>query len=89
VLRSLSTVWTEVQPVEDVRALCSREPVAEPPLARSRLPLQLLAAIVWTGGRPDGDAFVCLDLRLREAARIEGFHLLLPTSVIDSTPRAH
>ena len=74
VLRSLSTVWTEIQPVEDVRALCSRLLLTHP--LRAADSLQLSAALVLTGGQPQGDAFVCLDLRLREAARVEGFHLL-------------
>ncbi len=74
VLRSLSTVWTEIQPVEDVRALCGRLLLTHP--LRAADSLQLAAAILWTGGRPSGDSFVCLDLRLREAARMEGFHLL-------------
>ena len=74
VLRSLATVWTEIQPVEDVRALCSRLLLTHP--LRAADALQLAAAIVWTGGRPAADGFVCLDHRLREAARMEGFHLL-------------
>lgn len=74
VLRALSAAWTEVQPVEDVRGLCDRLLLTHP--LRAADSLQLAAAIVWTGGRPRGEAFVCLDLRLRDAARVEGFRLL-------------
>jgi predicted nucleic acid-binding protein len=35
--------------------------------------LQLAAALVWCNEAPRGEAFVCLDDRLREAARREGF----------------
>ncbi len=73
VLRSLANVWTEIQPVEDVRALCGRLLLTHP--LRAADSLQLAAAIAWTGGLPDGDGFVCLDLRLREAARKEGFRV--------------
>lgn len=35
--------------------------------------LQLAAALVWCDDAPRGERFVCLDDRLREAARREGF----------------
>ena len=35
--------------------------------------LQLAAALVWCEENPQGEQFVCLDDRLREAARVEGF----------------
>ena len=38
--------------------------------------LQLAAALVWSGEAAAGEAFVCLDERLREAARREGFEVL-------------
>jgi hypothetical protein len=38
--------------------------------------LQLAAALVWCSGPPDGASFVCLDERLRAAARREGFSVL-------------
>ena len=37
--------------------------------------MQLAAALVWADGNPDQRGFVCLDQRLREAARSEGFSL--------------
>jgi predicted nucleic acid-binding protein len=38
--------------------------------------LQLAAALVWADDSPAGEAFVCLDDRLREAAGREGFQVL-------------
>jgi len=38
--------------------------------------LQLAAALVWGDDRPAGEVFVCLDERLRLAARQEGFDVL-------------
>ena len=35
--------------------------------------LQLAAALVWCEENPQGERFMCLDDRLREAARAEGF----------------
>jgi predicted nucleic acid-binding protein len=43
---------------------------------RSADALQLAAALVWCDESPQGDAFVCLDDRLAEAARREGFTVL-------------
>jgi hypothetical protein len=37
---------------------------------------QLAAALAWCDGTPSGESFVCLDDRLREAARREGFAIL-------------
>jgi len=38
--------------------------------------LQLAAALVWCDEAPHGNTFVCLDDRLREVARREGFAIL-------------
>lgn len=38
--------------------------------------LQLAAALAWCDESPRGNSFVCLDQRLREAARGEGFTVL-------------
>jgi hypothetical protein len=38
--------------------------------------LQLAAAFVWCDDSPGGESFVCLDDRLREAAKREGFEVL-------------
>ena len=42
--------------------------------------MQLAAAFVWADGNPEQYGFVCLDQRLREAARSEGF-LLFPQAI--------
>jgi predicted nucleic acid-binding protein len=74
VLRTLSALWTEIQPGEDVRTVCSRLLLTHP--LRAADAMQLSAAILWAGGRPGGEAFVCLDTRLREAAHKEGFRVV-------------
>jgi hypothetical protein len=38
--------------------------------------LQLSSALAWCQERPQGRVFICLDGKLREAARREGFRLL-------------
>jgi predicted nucleic acid-binding protein len=38
--------------------------------------LQLAAALAWCEEEPRGSGFVCLDMRLREAAQREGFAVL-------------
>ena len=38
--------------------------------------LQLAAALAWSDEAPQGSGFVCLDDRLRTAARSEGFNVL-------------
>jgi hypothetical protein len=38
--------------------------------------IQLASALVWCKENPAGESFVCLDDRLREAARKEGFSVL-------------
>jgi hypothetical protein len=42
--------------------------------------LQLGAALTWTRGRPRQHPFATLDNRLAEAARGEGFSLVLPST---------
>lgn len=68
-LEALREVWDEIQPVEEVRVAAGR--LLRVHVLRAADALQLAAAMVWAGGRPAG--FVCLDQRLREAARLEGF----------------
>ena len=52
--------------------------VATHPL-RAADAFQLAAALIWCEEQPAGETFVCLDDRLRDAARREGFTLLPPT----------
>lgn len=62
---------SEVQPVDRVRS--SAERLLEMHPLRAADALQLAAALVWSEGTADGRGFVCLDDRLRDAARKEGF----------------
>ena len=74
VLRALMTVWTEVEPSGLVREQAGRMLRLHP--LRAADALQLAAAMVWSQRDPIHHAFICLDQRLREAARREGFHIL-------------
>lgn len=67
----LVPVWTEVQPTGHVRFLAERILAVHP--LRAADSLQLASAVVWSENAPDHRAFVCLDVRLRAAARKEGF----------------
>lgn len=73
-LKQLEGCWVEVEAVDEVKAVAQRLLLRHP--LRAADALQLAAALVWSGGSPDGLEFVCLDQRLREAARREGFSLL-------------
>lgn len=75
VLRALAGEWTEIQPNEELRRSGTRL-LRHHPL-RAADALQLAAAEIWTGGRPEGFSLVSLDHRLREAGAVEGF-LILP-----------
>ena len=70
----LSSSWTEILPGNEVRTIAMRLLLAYP--LRAADALQLAAALVWAGKVPRDHAFVCLDNRLRDAARKEGFHIL-------------
>jgi hypothetical protein len=59
--------------MESVRARASRLLTAH--RLRAAHALQLGAALVWCEEQPAGETFVCLDRRLRAAARREGFTL--------------
>ncbi|MDP2277716.1 MAG: type II toxin-antitoxin system VapC family toxin [Nitrospirota bacterium] len=74
ILASLSDTWTEIEPSEDIRDITGRLLLNHP--LRAADSLQLAAAIVWADKKPRGHHFVCLDFRLREAARKEGFSAL-------------
>ena len=70
-IRALRERWIEVLPSEQVRdlalVLVGRHPL------RTADALQLAAALVWANERPRSRLFVCLDGRLADAARREGF----------------
>ena len=74
ILRALVAAWTEVEPSEAVREQATRVLRLHP--LRAADSLQLAAALVWCQGNPSQREFVCLDQRLREAGRREGFNIL-------------
>ncbi|MBI4003057.1 MAG: PIN domain-containing protein [Nitrospira defluvii] len=76
VLTALAAEWTEIEPSRVVREQAGRALLLHP--LRAADALQLAAALVWSRGQTAGHHFVCLDQRLREAARREGFTLLPP-----------
>jgi hypothetical protein len=76
-LSSLGECWSEVEAVERVRTHARRLLLRHP--LRAADALQLAAALVWADGAPEGLGLVCLDHRLREAARSEGFALFPPS----------
>lgn len=73
-LSILAGTWTEIEPSEDIRHTASRLLFLHP--LRAADSLQLAAALIWAGKTPKGHRFVCLDRRLRDAARKEGFVLM-------------
>ena len=73
-LDALAREWTEVLPGEEVRR--GAIDLLRSYSLRAGDALQLSAARLWAGGQPAGQAFVCLDGRLREAALRDGFTVL-------------
>jgi predicted nucleic acid-binding protein len=73
-LSRLEHSWIEIEPTADLRSLAGRILFTHP--LRAADSLQLAAALTWAGGRAAGGEFVCLDERLRLAARMEGFAVL-------------
>lgn len=73
---ALAEYWTEIVPSDAVRNLAHRLLLRHQ--LRAADSFQLAAALVWVGDRPEDNSFVCLDVRLRDAARAEGF-MVLPT----------
>lgn len=70
-LESFRHRWNEVLPSDAVREQARRILRAHP--LRAGDALQLAAAVVASGHRPSTLPFVCLDQRLSDAARREGF----------------
>lgn len=70
----LAEASTEIEPSAEIRVIAARLLLAHP--LRAADSLQLAAGLVWAGTIPRGHHFVCLDDRLRSAARTEGFTLL-------------
>jgi predicted nucleic acid-binding protein len=71
ILRTLQGAWAEVEPTNVVREQAGRVVRLHP--LRAADAVQLAAALVWCQGDPSQHGFVCLDQRLRDAARREGF----------------
>ena len=70
-LGTLKRSWSEVQPVTSVRETALR--LLRAYSLRASDALQLAAAIVASEHRPSSLSFVCLDKRLIDAAKREGF----------------
>jgi uncharacterized protein len=79
-LEALTRAFDQVLAVEKVRATAQRLLRSHP--LRAADALQLAAAIEASAGAPSALPFVCLDARLGDAARREGF------VVLDGTPAA-
>ena len=73
-LDRLAGYWSEVTPGEEARDQAVRLLGLHP--LRAADALQLAAAFVWADRRPLRRHFTCLDDRLRDAARREGFIVL-------------
>ncbi len=72
--KTLARQWRPIASLESVGARALRLVQTHP--LRAADALQLAAALVACGERPEALPFVCLDDRLRDAARREGFEIL-------------
>lgn len=70
----LRSRWNEVQPTEEVRDRAER--LLRIHKLRAADALQLAAALVWCGDRPQGRALICADGNLSDAAGAEGFTVI-------------
>ena len=73
-LQQLAQTWIEIEPGGALRERALRLLASHN--LRAADALQLAAALVWAEERPAGRIFICLDARLREAARLDGFTVL-------------
>ena len=73
-IAKLARRWRPVTALDPVRARALR--IVRTHALRAADALQLSAAIVASDDRPESLPFVCLDERLRDAARREGFTVL-------------
>ncbi len=71
VLDRLVGSWSEIQPTDRVRSLAQRLLAVHP--LRAADALRLASALVGTEDAPEQRPSICLDHRLRQAARKEGF----------------
>jgi uncharacterized protein len=72
--RVLARGWDCIAANAKVRDLAKRLLRVHP--LRAGDALQLAAALIWVENSPSGREFVCLDQRLSEAARLEGFEVV-------------
>lgn len=72
-LRAIVAHADTVSPTDEVRRRAARLVSVHP--LRAADALQLAAALIWCEEQPHGEAFVCLDARLRDAAQREGFDI--------------
>ncbi len=70
----LADCWGEIDPTYEARVIAKRLLRRHP--LRAADSMQLAAALVWADNQPENLHFVCLDTRLRDAARSEGFTVL-------------
>jgi predicted nucleic acid-binding protein len=70
-LRALVELFDTIAPTDDVRRRAGRLVGVHP--LRAADALQLAAALIWCEEQPHGERFICLDARLCDAARAEGF----------------
>lgn len=70
-LDALAATWIEVEALAAVKARAARLLAVHP--LRAADAVQLAAALVLVGDEPKGSMFVTRDVRLRDAARREGF----------------
>jgi predicted nucleic acid-binding protein len=70
-LDQLRGTWDEIQPSPRVRSLAEQLP--DQYGVRAADALQLAAALVWCGERPQRRPFICFDERLAKAATEAGF----------------
>lgn len=73
-LERLASAWEEIVPSDLIRNVAQRLLRTHP--LRAADGLQLAAATVATGGETRSLPFVCLDQRLADAARREGFNVI-------------
>ena len=80
-LEDLEERWNEVRPSDEVRERAGAGLLRHP--LRAADALQLGAALTWARGRPRAHAFLSFDARLADAARQEGFDLVMAPDVFE------
>lgn len=77
-LDRLSQSWEEITPSDRIRTVAAR--LLRTHVLRAADSLQLAAAIVAADGQPAALDFVCLDSRLNDCARREGFPVIFDST---------